>query len=406
MAKFGGVSGSGNVKGMDPMLYDTGDRTVREGRQSSGAFGNFAEGEPIGDGFGSYKEPLSQEDVALVKDFTKKFSRVKSKDEFDSIIRSDDYTFLIYSIGSDNVKLTPDQEKLVNNLYKTINTKNIAFLEAAASKNYTDFSGDVTYNLEDTTGSILLQLNEKIMTQQERNVLNAMKTVFVEGKSFDDAIKTLTTDAEKEAFMKAYERSDRDVLKTRSKYGDADDTFSKHIRDKNPSEKEMIYWVKAAYNDFGYEKNGSSTVMSRLIDIAVSEELYGEGASTITKQAVDDAEIIYMQAHSARMNPTELLKISQRHNSVDEFPSEDTSSDKPSLTDVFRKVRAHEPLSPAEENVWKEYNYSKHHDRDGGADSSYSNTMATMALELTGFDPRKYDQKQPKNKRTITRKLD
>ena len=113
-----------------------------------------------------------------------------------------------------------------------------------------------------------------------------------------------------------------------------------------------------------------------------------------------------MQAHSARMNPTELLKISQRHNSVDEFPSEDTSSDKPSLTDVLRKVRAHEPLSPAEENVWKEYNYSKHHDRDGGADSSYSNTMATMALELTGFDPRKYDQKQPKNKRTITRKLD
>ena len=345
MVKFdgGSVSGAGAPKGTDPLLYQSGESeqvSGTRGRQQ-GAFGyGFNDGD-IGDGFGSKKEPLSQEDVAAIKSLTTKFNNAKTIDQFNDVYYGDDYSDLLMTLDSSNVQFTPDQEKIVVNFYKALNTSSMRFLNATANKNFTDFSGDVSIALEDMAGRIGLQLTEKNMTQSERNVLSALKDVLNGNKSYDEAAQGLTQQ-EKKALEAAYDSSDRSVIKTRLAYRDNESVYMDQVHDGNYKDKEMIYWVKNAYNDFGLnDKNGKqSKVMSHLVDVAVSEMLYAGNMGRTSAQALKDTEFLYQLAHTAKSSPESVLATS--------LVDRDSDGDYVSGDDAASLSRAHGAIARGE----------------------------------------------------------
>ena len=407
MVKFdgGSVSGAGAPKGTDPLLYQSGESeqvSGTRGRQQ-GAFGyGFNDGD-IGDGFGSEKEPLSQEDVAAIKSLTTKFNNAKTIDQFNDVYYGDDYSDLLMTLDSSNVQFTPDQEKIVANFYKALNTSSMRFLNATANKNFTDFSGDVSIALEDMAGRIGLQLTEKNMTQSERNVLSALKDVLNGNKSYDEAAQGLTQQ-EKKALEAAYDSSDRSVIKTRLAFGDNESVYMDQVHDGNYKDKEMIYWVKNAYNDFGLnDKNGKhSKVMSHLVDVAVSEMLYAGNMGRTSAQALKDTEFLYQLAHTSKTSPESVLATS--------LVDRDSDGDYVSGDDAASLSRAHGDIArgelPSKEAV-KKYHKARSYDPAGGQQGTYGGFLKGM-LEVVapGESDRILRENNPPKKNTIRRKLD
>ena len=399
MVKFdgGSVSGAGAPKGTDPLLYQTGESeqvSGTRGRQQ-GAFGyGFNDGD-IGDGGFAEKEPLSQADVNALKTMTARFNAVKTQEQFDNLYISDDYADLLMTLDSSNVRFTPDQEKVVVNFYKALNTSSLKFLDKAGNNNYMDFKDGMTVPLENMAGRIGLQLTEKNMTQSERNVLSALKDVLNGNKSYDEAAQGLTQQ-EKKALEAACDSSERNVIKTRLAFGDNESVYMDQVHDGNYKDKEMIYWVKNAYNDFGLnDKNGKqSKVMSHLVDVAVSEMLYAGNMGRTSAQALKDTEFLYQLAHTSKTSPESVLATS--------LVDRDSDGDYVSGDDAASLSRAHNDIAqgktPSKEAVKKYWGAMK--------DALEKDRASQFAPHRTIYGGGDFIDNDPVNTNKITRRRD
>ena len=244
------------------------------------------------------REALPDEEAANLKNIANPKHKITDSEIFDVI----DYARMY--------DMSPLQKQQLATVLKKANTEHLANLnKIATSVTGDEFQSIMFSTVDQVAGIIANQLNEDCMSDSEKKVYTALESILNKTKTFDKAKQGLTV-TETKYLEAALQSSERNVLIKRETFNGSNDDGARYqnapLSFKQATNQEMIYWVKNAYNDFGFQSKGNK-VAGHIVDIALSEGIYNNG-NAITKEAIKDFSDLYLKVRQS--NSTMGAKVS------------------------------------------------------------------------------------------------